>query len=98
MHDRGMDTRWQLKAFAGLAIALLCMFSEWLLGGEGYSTFKLFGCDFGFARIKALTFLVWYGELRRFPFDGLVFLLAVTSIGFAIWITRKHFGARRTSA
>lgn len=94
----GMDTRWHLKAFAGLTIALLCMFSEWLLGGQGYSTFQLFGCDFGFARIKSLTFFVWYGELHRFPVDGVAFVVAVASVGFAVWITRKHFRARRASA
>jgi len=98
MHERGMDRRWHLKAFAALGIALACLVAEHLFRGQGYSTFQAFGSEFGLARIKSVTFLVWQGERFRFPFDGVLFLIAAVSLGFAIYVARRHFGPQKTTA
>jgi hypothetical protein len=98
MHEKRMETRWHLKAFAALGIALLCLVVEQLFRGQGYYTFQAYGGEFGFARIKSLTFVVWQGEIFRFPFDGTLFLIAAASVGLAIYVARRHFRARRTSA
>src|SRR4051812_42488071 len=90
------EPQWHLKALTALGVALLCCLSEWMLGGQGYRTIQAFGGEFGFARIKSFTFLVWQGDKFRFPFDGLVFLFGVTSVGIAVWVTRRHFRFRKS--
>jgi len=98
MHEKGMDARWHLKTFTALGIALLCLVVELLFRGQGYYTFQAYGGQFGFARIKSLTFVVWQGEILRFPFDGALFLIAAASVGLAIYVARRHFRTGRTSA
>jgi hypothetical protein len=97
-HENGMDIRWHLKTFAALGIALLCLVVEQLFRGQGYYTFQAYGGQFGFARLKSLTFVVWQGDIFRFPFDGMLFLIAAASIGLAIYVARRHFKAPRTIA
>lgn len=98
MHEWRMETRWHLKAFAALGIALLCVVVEQLFRGQGYYTFQANGGQFGFARIKSLTFVVWQGDIFRVPFDGTMFLIAAASVGLAIYVVSRHFRARGTNA
>ena len=98
MRDPSVDTRWHVKAFAALGIALACAVAERLFPDQGYSTFRVAGSEFGLARIKSLAFVIWHGERFRFPFDGLVFLVAAASLTFAIVVTRRHFRSRRAGA
>ena len=89
-----MSRPWHLKAFAALSIAVVCMAMGSLIREQGYSTVTLWGAEFGFARIKSLTFIVWAGERFRFPFDWVLFLVALTTAAAAIMVTRKHFKQR----
>jgi hypothetical protein len=73
------------------------MFIGWLSRDQGWRTFQLFGSDFGFARIKALTFIVWRGQLFRFPFDWILFLAASVATSIAIATTWHHFKSRRVN-
>ena len=98
MHDSRQNHRWQAKAFGALLIALLCTAAGLLIPEQGYSTFKVFGADFGLARIKSLTFIIWSGERFRFPLDWCLFLLALVSVGVAIVVTRNHFKQRSACA
>ncbi len=93
-----MKKHWYFRAFAALGVALLCMLLSGLSSDQGWRTFQLFNSEFGFARIKALTFLVWRGELLRFPSDGILFLGALVATAWAMAVTLRHFKPRSTDA
>jgi hypothetical protein len=98
MRYRGTNLPWHVKTFAALGISWLCLFWQHLLREQGYSTLHILGGEFGFARIKSLTFLVWQGELFRFPFDAMLFLLAAGLTVFAMVVARRHFKRRGSHA
>jgi hypothetical protein len=93
-----MKTGWYIKAFGALGIAVLCLGLQYSLRDQGYSTVRLFGGDFGFARLKSFTFLVWRGDLLEFPFDAVVFLLAAACTVLAMVVACRHFTLRSTNA
>jgi len=90
-----MRRHWHFRALVALAVALLCMFIRWLSRDQGWRTFEVFGSEFGLARIKALTFVVWRGELFRFPFDWILSLAALVATVIAMAITLHHFRSAR---
>lgn len=90
-----MKNHWHYRPLIALAVALMCIVALHLTSGQGYLTTKIWGVDFGFARIKSLTFLVWFGDRFRFPFDWLLFWMAAAALGVAIILTRKHFVLKR---
>ena len=98
MRDRCMKIPWHIKTFTAIGIAWLCLLIEHLLRGQGYSTVRILGGEFGFARIKSLTFLVWQGERFRFPFDGIMFFFAGVCTVFAMVVARRHFKLGRQHA
>ena|SRR5689334_10963347 len=91
MRNRGINVAWYVKTFVALGVAWLCLLLQHLLRGQGYSTFHVLGGEFGFARIKSLTFVVWWGELCRFPFDAILFLSAAVCTVLAMIAARRHF-------
>jgi hypothetical protein len=95
MHHHAMKNHWHYRPLAALAVALVSTVVLHLTSGQGHLTTKIWGVDFGFARIKATTFLVLFGERFRFPFDWLLFWIAVAAVGIAIVSTRKHLVLKR---
>jgi len=92
-----MKSRWHYKPLIALTVAFICIVIRSLTAGQGYLTTRIWGLDFGFARIKSLTFIVWFGERFRFPFDWLLFGLALAAVGVAIAATRAHFHSKKTA-
>lgn len=88
-----MRKRWYYKPVMALFAALVCIMLREFISRQGYLTTKVWGADFGFARIKSQTFFVCFGENYRFPFDLLLLSLTVVAVGIAIAATRKHFGS-----
>ncbi len=86
-----MNKHWHYLASTSLAAALFCLFLVWRTGDQGQHTFELFGSQFGLARSKAMTFVVWRDELWQFPFDRTLFTLAWIGISVATAITWHHF-------
>jgi len=91
-----MKNRWHYRPLISLAVAVVCILTRLLTARQGYLTTKIWGLDFGFARIKSLTFFVWFGELFRFPFDLLLLSIALLAVGVAIAATRMHFVSQRS--
>ena len=94
-HVSGTKRPWHLRALAALVVAVLCIFIGQLSGIEGRHTFQLFGSEVGFARIKASPFVVWGGELFRFPFDWVLLLIALVATAVSIAITWDHLSLKR---
>jgi hypothetical protein len=92
-----MNKHWHYQASAALAVVFLCMFLSWLTGDDGRHTYELFGAQFGIARSKHLAFVVWRGELLKFPFDRTLFIVAFVAMGAALAITWHHFRTRRST-
>src|SRR5262245_46778803 len=86
-----LRNRWYLRAFVALSIALLCILTGRLLSNQGWHTSNALGYEFGFARIKALSFVVWKGELFRLPFDWFLAMTALVATAVAIATTWEHF-------
>ncbi len=90
-----MRVRWHSKAVVALTVAVMCLVFRALTAGQGYFTAKIWGLDFGFARLKSWTFFVWFGELFHFPFDVVVFFVGLAAVLMALIITVRHFVSQR---
>jgi hypothetical protein len=90
-----MTLKWHHKAFAALAVVPICFFMVRLLPNQRERTFHIFGSEVGFAHIKNTEFLVWGGELVRFPFDSILITIIFVSVAAAIVITWCHLMSRR---
>ncbi len=98
MHRHPKEADWRQRAMIGFGFTLMCVLLEYLSSGQGYSTVNLFGADVGIQHIKSLTFLVVGGDRFQFPFDLVVYLVAVASCAFGAAAVWKHREARRTHA
>ena len=95
-----MKKHWHYQASAALAPALLCLLASYLLREQGWHRLRLFGSEFGFARIKSMTFLYFQNESNRFdfPFDSIMYFGALGSVCIALFVTWKHFRTGRIEA
>ena len=96
MSDKSSRKRpWYVGALGALAVAVWCILVSRILGIEGYHTFRLFGSDAGLATIKSSPFIVWGGQLFRFPIHWVLVLVALVATAVATAITLDHFKMRR---
>ncbi len=90
-----MEVHWYPKVIVALTVALMSLVFRVLTAGQGYFTAKIWGLDFGFARLKSWTFFVWFGELFRFPFDAVVFFIGLVAVVTALYLTVRHLVSQR---
>jgi hypothetical protein len=93
-----IKNHWHYRPLAALAVAFMCFLIGWLSDRQGYLTFRLFGLDFGFAHLKSLFFLVWFGGLHRFPLDLILYYTVYAATGVAMFFVFRHFILRRSDA
>lgn len=93
-----MKRYWHTVTLAAIAVAVLCLFLFWLTGDEGVHTFKLFGWEFGYERIKIYTFIYLFGDRHEFPVHSVLIYTLGLSVGVAVVFVLGRLMFRRSDA